>query len=122
MLKDITFGQYYETSSPVHKCDPRVKIILMICFIVFIFVSANAFALGFSALAVFFVLLLSKVPLKLFLKNLKAIWMVLAFTAIINMFYADGGTVLIDFWKIEITTGGIYRALFMYCSYLSVRF
>lgn len=113
MLKDITFGQYYETSSPVHKCDPRVKIILMICFIVFIFVSANAFALGFSALAVFFVLLLSKVPLKLFLKNLKAIWMVLAFTAIINMFYADGGAVLIDFWKIEITTGGIYRALFM---------
>ena len=39
--------------------------------------------------------------------------MVLVFTAIINMFYADGGTVLIGFWKIQITTGGIYRALFM---------
>ena len=113
MLKDITFGQYYETSSPVHKCDPRVKMILMLCFIVFIFVSQNAFALALSTVAVFFVLLLSRVPMKLFLKNLKAIWFVLFFTAIINLFYSNSGTVLVDFWKIQITTGGIYRSIFM---------
>ena len=37
MLKDITFGQYYEGRSVIHKTDPRVKILLMILFIVFIF-------------------------------------------------------------------------------------
>lgn len=113
MLKDITFGQYYDTSSVVHKCDPRVKIILMITFIVFIFVSQNIFSLLFSTLAVVFVLMLSKVPLKLFLKNLKAIWVVLTFTAVINLFYSNSGKVLVDFWIIEITTGGVYRAAFM---------
>lgn len=113
MLKDITFGQYYEAHSVVHKCDPRVKILLMIVFIVFIFVSQNAFSLAFSAVAVLFVLLLSKVPMKLFLKNLKAIWMVLLFTAIINLFYSNNGKLIISFWIVEITTGGVYRSVFM---------
>ena len=39
MLKDITFGQYYEGRSVIHKTDPRVKIILMILFIVFVFLA-----------------------------------------------------------------------------------
>ena len=30
MLKDITFGQYYENKSFVHSIDPRIKILLMI--------------------------------------------------------------------------------------------
>lgn len=113
MLKDITFGQYYETDSAVHRVDPRVKILLMIAFIVFIFISGNAYALGLSALTTVLVIIISRVPVKLFLKNIKAIWLVLAFTAIINLFYSDSGKVVVDFWKIEITTGGIYRAVFM---------
>ncbi len=113
MLKDITFGQYYEAPSPIHKCDPRVKIIIMIAFIVFIFVASNIIALLFSALTVIGVLLLSRVPFKMFLKNIKAIWVVLSFTAVINLFYGTGGKALVDFWIIRITTDGLYRAIFM---------
>ena len=113
MLKDITFGQYYEAPSVVHKCDPRVKILLMTAFIVFIFVSQNAFSLALSTLAVLFVIFFSKVPTRLFLKNLKAIWMVLLFTAVINLFYSKSGNTLISFWIIHITTGGVYRSVFM---------
>ncbi|MBR4123020.1 MAG: energy-coupling factor transporter transmembrane protein EcfT [Clostridia bacterium] len=113
MLKDITFGQYYDSKSVIHKLDPRVKIVLMILFIVFIFVSQNFFALIFSALSVFLVVLASKVPLKMYLKNMKAILPVLIFTAVINVFYGDGGKVLLSFWIIEINTQGIYKAVFM---------
>lgn len=113
MLKDITFGQYYQTKSVVHKCDPRIKLLLMIAFIVFLFVANNAFSLLFSAVAVASVIILSKVPLKLFLKNLKAIWMILLFTAIINLFYGNGGEVLLTVFGLKIMTGGIYRAFFM---------
>ena len=30
MLKDITFGQYFDSKSVIHKADPRIKIILLI--------------------------------------------------------------------------------------------
>ena len=52
MLKDITFGQYYESKSVVHKCDPRVKMLLMIAYIVFVFVAGNKFSLLLSAVTV----------------------------------------------------------------------
>ena len=65
MLKDITFGQYYENKSFVHSIDPRIKILLMIIFIVFIFLAGNTVALLFSALCVFVIAIASKVPLKL---------------------------------------------------------
>ncbi len=113
MLKDITFGQYYESGSVIHRIDPRVKIVLMILLIVFIFVSQNMYALLLSTFFVVCVLLISKVPLKMYLKNMKAILPVLIFTAIINLFYGETGTVLLSVWKFTITTEGIYKSVFM---------
>lgn len=113
MLKDITFGQYYESKSLIHRLDPRIKIILMILLVVFIFVSGNMVSLGFSTLSVFLVAIISRVPIKLYLKNMKAILPVLIFTAIINVFYGDGGTVVLELWVIKITTEGLYRSVFM---------
>ena len=112
MLKDITFGQYYEGLSVIHRTDPRVKILLMILFIVFVFLAKNAFALAFAGVSVLAVMLISRVPLRLYLKNIKAILPVLIFTAIINVFYGEGET-LVRLWRLTITTGGVYRALFM---------
>jgi len=113
MLKDITFGQYFEGNSVIHKADPRIKILFMIWLIVFIFVSGNAYSLMLSCVFVLAVLFISKVKFKMYLKNLKAILPVLIFTALINVFYSQTGKVLLDFWKITITTGGIYRSVFM---------
>ncbi len=113
MLKDITFGQYYQAKSVVHMCDPRVKLLLMIAFIVFLFIANNIYSLLFATLAVGSVIMLSRVPIKLFLKNLKAIWMILLFTAIINLFYGRGGEVLLTVFGLKIMTDGIYRAFFM---------
>ena len=60
MLKDITFGQYYENKSFVHSIDPRIKILLMIIFIVFIFLAGNTVSLLFSALCVFVIAIAKK--------------------------------------------------------------
>ncbi len=114
MLKDITFGQYYSAKSPIHRIDPRVKIVLLILLIVFIFISENALALALSAVFTFVVLFASRVPVKMFLKNLKAILPVLVFTALINLFYNDGNaTVLFSIWKLSVTNVGVSRAVFM---------
>ncbi len=112
MLKDITFGQYVESNSTLHKSDPRIKIVLMILFIVFIFLAKNMFALGFATICVGSAVVLSRVPFKMYLKNLKAILPILIFTAVINLFYGSGEPIL-SFWMIKITADGIYRSVFM---------
>lgn len=113
MIKDITFGQYYSGDSVLHKLDPRIKLLLLIEIIVFLFLAGNAWSLLFFGGFTVAVLLISGVPARLYLKNLKPILFILAFTAIINLFYTSDGTVLAKFWVFTLTTGGIYRALFM---------
>lgn len=113
MLKDITFGQYYESNSFIHKLDPRTKLLLLVAIIVFIFISQNSFALSLVALLIFFSMLLSKVPLKMYLKNLKAVLPIIIFTMVINLFYNTTGDVLLSFWKLTVTTGSVYRAIYM---------
>ena len=113
MLKDITFGQYFEGNSFIHRLDPRSKLLLLVAVIVFLFVSNNIFALIVSTFFIASVMLISKVPLSTFLKNIKAILPIVIFTGIINLFYNAQGDVLVHFWKLTITTGSAYRAVYM---------
>ncbi len=113
MLKDITFGQYFESQSFIHKLDPRTKIILLVVIIVFIFISQNAVALSLVSLLILIGILFSKIPIKMYLKNLKAVLPIIIFTMIINLFYNASGDILLSFWKLTITTGSLYRALYM---------
>lgn len=113
MLKDITFGQYFEYDSFIHKLDPRTKLLLLVLLIIFIFVSGNGVALSVVALFTFLIIFISKVPFKMYLKNLKAILPIIIFTMIINLFYNTEGDVLLSFWKLTITTGSVSRAVYM---------
>lgn len=113
MLKDITLGQYFESDSAIHKLDPRTKLILLLLVIVFIFVAGGWFQLAIVAAFVLCVIKLSKVPIKMYLKNLKAILPIIIFTVVINLFFNSEGKVLLSFWKMTITTGSVNRALYM---------
>ncbi len=113
MIKDITFGQFFETNSFIHKLDPRTKLIILTFTIVFIFVAQNVFALSVIAFLVILSLIISKVPIRMYLKNLKAILPILIFTMLINLFYGSGGEPLFSVWKLTVTTGSLYRALYM---------
>lgn len=113
MIKDITFGQYFEGNSVVHRLDPRTKMLLLILVIVFLFVSSNPWAFLLSVAFTLAVVLFSRVPFRMFFKNIKAILPILIFTAVINIFYGDGGYELFSVWKLTVTTGGLWRAFYM---------
>ena len=112
-LKDITLGQYFPGSSPVHRLDPRTKLIAVALYIVALFL-AN----WFVTYAVMFAVLagsiaLSKVPVKSIVHGLKPVLFIVIFTAVLNLFYTPGDTVLAQLWVFTITLEGVFRAFFM---------
>ncbi len=113
MMSDITFGQFIDTDSFLHKLDPRTKLLGLVFYIVLIFVAGNFLSLGLLATLAFICIVATKIPFKMYLKNLKAILPILIFTALLNVFYTDYGRILFDKWIFTITTGGVYRAIFM---------
>ncbi len=113
MIKNFTFGQYYNSNSLIHKMDPRFKLVQIIAFIVFVFLAPNFYGLGLLGLTALLILMLSKVPLFMYFRNLKPIIPIIIFTGLLNMFYVSEGEVLVSWWIITITTEGVLRALFM---------
>ncbi len=112
-LKDITLGQYFPGSSVVHRLDPRTKLICVVLFIVALFLASGFFtyAMMFTVLAG--AIALSWVPPKSILRGLKPVLFIVVFTALLNIFYTPGTTVLARFWIFTITLEGIWRAFFM---------
>lgn len=112
MLKEITLGQYFPGKSVIHRMDPRMKIILLTCYIVFIFLTRNYVSLAIMALSVLGVLFLSKVSPKLYFKSVKAIIFIVLFTSALNLFYGTGDPLWE--WKfLKITESGINTAIFV---------
>ena len=113
MIKDITIGQYFNGNSVFHRLDARMKIILTVIFIVSIFLCQNFWSLGLMVLVTLLTVIISRVPFKMVAKSIKPIAIIVLFTSLINIFYIRGGTPLVEWRFIHITTNGLFTALFM---------
>ena len=112
MIKDITLGQFFPGSSVLHKLDPRMKLILMIIYIVGTFLAKTVLAYAFCLLFTVILVLLSQIKLSVILKGLKPILFLIILTAIFNLFLVKGeGEPLIAFWKLSIYADGIVYAI-----------
>lgn len=113
MIKDITIGQYFPGNSLIHRLDPRMKIILTTIYIVMLFVAKGFAGLAVGLVFLIVIMLMSKIPFKMFLKSLKPIIFILIFTAILNLFFISTGNVVVRWWIIKITDNGIKTTIFM---------
>lgn len=106
MFKEITIGQYYQTESPIHRLDPRVKLITTFAYIISLFVVHSWTGYLIAAVAVAIVIAASHVPFGYIMRGMKAVMMILMITVIFNLFLTEGRP-LVHFWKLTITYEGV---------------
>ncbi|MBQ8308741.1 MAG: energy-coupling factor transporter transmembrane protein EcfT [Clostridia bacterium] len=112
-MREVSFGQYYPANSFVHKCDPRTKILFLIAYIVAVFLAQNFYALGACAAVFILIAAFSGVKISSLLRSVKAITFLLVFTALLNLFFHSGETVLVQWWIITITQEAVYFTIFL---------
>lgn len=110
MFRDVTFGQYYFADSFVHRMDARIKLLLCLTFMVAIFFVTSFAVFGLIVLFLLLTIAVAKVPLGSILRSIKGIFVLLLFTAILNLFFTKRGTLLWSWWILEIYDGGIIFA------------
>ncbi|WP_294154935.1 energy-coupling factor transporter transmembrane component T [uncultured Clostridium sp.] len=115
MLKDITIGQYLPGESFIHKLDPRTKILISLIFIICLFI-VNKFigytlVIGFLAAVIF----IAKIPFRFIVNGLKPIFLLVVFTAVLNIFMIRGteDTLIYQFGFLSIYVEGLETAAFM---------
>ena len=113
MITDITIGQYFPSDSPLYRLDARVKLVITLLYIVSLFLIKSFIGYAFVIIALAIVIKVSKVPFKFMVKGLKSLVFIIIFTALINVFTVKGGETLVTFWKLSITTEGVFFAIKM---------
>jgi len=113
LLKDITMGQYFPGDSPIHRIDPRFKIVITFVMIFTLFWGGGYWGLIFGGTLTFFAMTLSKIPFKLFVKSVKPMFMFLLFMAFFNILFIKTGTVYWQWQFLKITSAGVETSVFM---------
>ena len=112
-LKDITLGQYFPGNSPLHRMDPRTKILGITAYIVALFMAKSFVSYGFLFAVLAALIRISRVPVKSIVRGLKPVVFILVFTAVLNLFYTPGEHVLFKVWVLTVTLEGVRTAFFM---------
>ena len=113
MLKDITLGQYFPGNSWIHRLDPRTKLVLLVVYIVALFLAVGPASYGLMLAFLLTAIGISGIPAKAFLRGMKPLVFILIFTGLLNLFFTQGGEVLVSFWKITIYWEGLIRSVYM---------
>ena len=100
-MNAFSFGSYYPGESPLHRLDPRAKLLLGCAFIVVALCARNVAALGAVAVFVAAFYLASRIPLGYAARSL------------LNLFVNQEGAVLVEWAFIRITAGGVGACLFI---------
>ncbi|MDR1755048.1 MAG: energy-coupling factor transporter transmembrane protein EcfT [Eubacterium sp.] len=112
-LKDITIGQYFPGDSVIHRMDGRFKLVLSFLFIILLFLADNFIALTAPCVFVIMAYAVSEVSFVFIIKNIKPILPILIFTSILNLFFIEGNTVLLDLGFAVIYFEAAYTCVFV---------
>ena len=86
----MTIGQHFPGDSFLHKLDPRTKLLWTVFYMILLF--AVKTVVGFSLFLVYtiFVVLLTKIPFRFYLRGLKPLLFLMLFTGVFNVFLTPG--------------------------------
>lgn len=113
MIKDITIGQYIPGESFIHKLDPRTKILISFLFIISLFIIDRFVGYIFIVAFLVLVVYIAKISPRYLYKGLKPVFLLIALTAILNIFMLREGRLIFHIGFIKIYESGIRTAFFM---------
>ena len=111
MKADITFGQYCEGNSLIHRLDPRMKIVLSILYIVAIFLAKGVTAFALLILSAVVLVGLTGLSPAMILRGMRPLLFIIVFTAVINIFWMTGNVLLVQLGPVKIYLEGIINAI-----------
>ncbi|WP_019157115.1 energy-coupling factor transporter transmembrane component T family protein [Robertmurraya massiliosenegalensis] len=113
MMDKMIFGRYIPAESPLHRMDPRSKLILVFAFVCIVFIANNAITYGLLVVYTIFMVLSSKVPIRFLLGGLKLVLWLVLFTLILHLFFTKEGEIIFQWGWVTIYEEGLKKGIFI---------
>lgn len=113
MPGNALFGRYWAADSPIHRLDPRTKVLGTLLLVVLIFSARNVAALGFAAVFLLALVLAARIPPLQALRSIAPLAFIVVLTGLFNLFFVQGGAVYVDWGWLRISEAGVAQAAFV---------
>ncbi|MDR5693932.1 MAG: energy-coupling factor transporter transmembrane protein EcfT [Armatimonadota bacterium] len=115
LLRYVTIGQYIPRDSPVHRLDPRTKLLAVLVWMVVIFFVRDFVGYSLFTVVLLTLLAVAQIPLGYVLKGLRPVLFLLVLTLVLNILFSGPaeGKVLWRFGPFAATQEGLIRGLFV---------
>lgn len=106
-------GRYVPGTSPIHRMDPRAKLLLALALMVVVFVAQGFAGLAVCAVFVAVFFALARIPFTLALRSIAPLLFIVVITALLNIFWVQGGALVFEWGFIRIFESGLVQAGFV---------
>ncbi len=112
-MGNITLGRYIPLDSPIHKMDPRAKIMAMLIMLVSIFLPAGWTGYGIIFAVTALTIILAKLSFSFIWKAMKPMLFMLVFLFVINALFLKTGTPLVTVGSFVLYSDAIFQTLYI---------
>ena len=121
-MNNMILGRYIPGNSIIHQLDPRGKLLSMFLFIFLLFwannLQTNILLFGF----IFVLMYLTRISVNFYVKGLKSMIFIIAFTTVFQLFATSQGTLLYQWWFFKLTDQGLAQAAIIFCRFILIIF
>lgn len=121
-MDKMILGRYIPGNSLIHRLDPRSKLLAMFLFVLIIFWANNLITNLLLFVFTFFLILISRVPIGFFVKGLRSMVFLVAFTTMFQLLFTTAGTPIVQFYFIRITDIGLVQAGIIFSRFVLIIF
>lgn len=107
MFDNVIIGQYVPGRSLIHQMDPRAKLVTVMIFIIFLFISRHPAVLGSAVLLTAAAFILANISVTFYIKGMRFIAIIVLLTFILHLFMTREGTVAVDWGWFTVYSGGL---------------
>lgn len=113
MHEKAFFGRYWPGESPIHRLDPRTKLVLAVAFMAVVFVADGWVSLGLCGAFTLALYGLSGIPFTQAVRSIAPLLFIVVITALLNVLFVQGGEVYFQWGVIRISEAGVAHAAFI---------
>ena len=121
-MQNMLMGRYIPGNSPIHRLDPRSKLLVMFIFVIVIFFAHDWLGYLLLILYTFAGVLLSGISISYFLKGLRPMIGLILYTVIFQMLFTPGEHISFQFWILKISTESLINALYIFFRFVLIIF
>lgn len=120
MNNAIVFGSYVPGNSPLHRLDPRAKLIMCIAYVILVFFANSWATCLLLLLALMATIISSQVSFKMYWRGIKPLAWIILITVIFQMLFSTGGPVYWRWGIISVTRDGLLNSLIIFFRFMVI--